>query len=352
MTPPAADWHLMVAGPLEQASGGYLFDARIVAQLRQRAHRITVHTLHGRFPQPDQDAEASLEHALSTLPDGARVVLDGLCAGAQPEVIRRHAGRLRLIALVHHLLGDESGLPPEAARALLALEQAQLQSCRGCIVTSRTTADRVQALVGQSLPLRVVEPGTERCAPAAPDPSGPPQLLCVGSVVPRKAQHVLVEALAQIADLPWQCHCVGSLARDTAYADRVRDAIRAHGLADRVLLHGELTADAVAARYHNACVFVLPSLHEGYGMACTEAMMRGLPVITTSAGALSRTIPEDAGLRVPPGDSTALADALRQCLTSPALRQRLGTAARRHALALPDWAQAADHFADALEALA
>lgn len=352
MSSRGAHWHLVVAGPLAQRTGGYLYDARIVDSLRRRGQDILVHELAGRFPQPDRRARESLEACLRSFPDQSRVVLDGLVAGAQPEPVRRHAKRLRLIALVHHLLADESGLGSAESGALLALEQAQLQSCRGCIVTSPATGQRVQGLVGGSLPLAVVIPGTSRDAVAEPDPESAPQLLSVGSLVPRKAQHVLVDALAQLAGLDWQCHLVGSADRDPHYAATVRERIAAQGLQGRVVLHGELADDALAARYRDAALFVLSSLHEGYGMVCTEAMTRGLPVIATTGGALPDTVPADAGILVPAADREALAAAIRRCLLEPELRRRLAAAALAHASALPGWERSADNFAAALEALA
>lgn len=352
MSEPGADWHLVVAGSLRQRTGGYLYDARIVDSLRRRGRNMAVHELAGRFPHPDQAASESLDACLQSLPERSLVVLDGLAAGAQPEVVRRHADRLRLIALVHHLLADESGLTPAQSLELLRLEQDQLQLCRGCIVTSPTTRQRVQAVIGEVLPLEVVIPGIRKHPAAEPDPETAPQILNVGSLVPRKAQHVLVEALARLVELDWQCHLVGSPDRDRDYAALVRERIGATGLQSRVNLHGELEESALSARFQCASVFVLSSLHEGYGMVLTEAMARGLPVVATTGGAIPDTVPEGAGILVPPADPDALAAALRRCLLDPALRRRLSAAALAHAAALPGWEQTADHFAAALEALA
>jgi glycosyltransferase involved in cell wall biosynthesis len=70
------------------------------------------------------------------------------------------------------------------------------------------------------------------------------------------------------------------------------------GLARRITLAGECPPQSVARAYRAADAFVLPSFHEGYGMAYAEAMAHGLPVIATTAGAIPETVPRQAGLLV------------------------------------------------------
>lgn len=93
---------------------------------------------------------------------------------------------------------------------------------------------------------------------------------------------------------------------------------------------------------------MLASYYEGYGMVVTEALARGLPVITTTGGALADTLPAEAGLAVSPGDSRALAAALARWFEAPALRARLRGGARDARQRLGDWHAAGDAFAEAL----
>jgi glycosyltransferase involved in cell wall biosynthesis len=81
-------------------------------------------------------------------------------------------------------------------------------------------------------------------------------------------------------------------------------------------------------------VFVLPSFAEGTSKSVIEAMAHGLPIITTNVGGSPDLLTPETGILVSPGDSAALARAM-QCLASdPALRKRMGQAARERYLKL------------------
>jgi glycosyltransferase involved in cell wall biosynthesis len=97
---------------------------------------------------------------------------------------------------------------------------------------------------------------------------------------------------------------------------------------------------------------VLASYHEGYGMVLDEALARGLPVIASRAGAIPDTVPDDAGLLVPPGDPQALAAALREVMCAPERRAHLIAGARAARRNLSSWDGATRLFAAALADLA
>lgn len=342
--------HFIVAGDPDQRTGGYLYDAHIVAQLRRLGWQVTVKGLAGRFPAVDAQARQAMDAALSTLAEDSLVVIDGLALGGLPEVVVPHARRLRLLALVHHPLADEGGLAPAQQLRVEALEREALSAMRGVITTSQFSAHRVARMGLADVRIEVVEPGVQARPLAAADHS-PARLLCVASLTPRKGHDLLVEALAMVTELDWQCDCIGSLARDAVQAARVQDAIARHGLGERIRLHGELDDAVLRAAYAGADLFVLASLYEGYGMVVTEALAAGLPVLCTTGGALRDTLPPDAGIAVPAGDVAAFAAALRHLLSQPDARLALRDGARQARTHLTDWAQAGANFSAALERL-
>jgi len=124
------------------------------------------------------------------------------------------------------------------------------------------------------------------------------------------------------------------------------------GLDERIRFVGECDDVALGALYDRCSIFVLPSHYEGYGMVLAEALARGLPIVSTTGGAIPHTAPAAASLLVPPGDEQALAVALETLLSDDGQRAALAAAAQRHAAALPDWNAAVAVFERCLLELA
>lgn len=335
-------------GELTTPTGGFVYDRRIVTGLRALGWRIEMLDLGDGFPFPNPAARALVGARLAALPAGEPIVIDGLALGALPEAAKQL--RAHLIALVHHPLALESGLSSSDAAELRASEAEALACARRLIVTSRFTAGLVVSDYGVPAErVRIVRPGNDRAAPARAKAEGPIELLAVGSVVPRKGYDVLLAAVATLLDLQWRLTIVGELGRDADATGRLHADIARFDLADRVLVTGAIPAERLEALYAASDIFVLASRFEGYGMAFTEAIVHGLPVIGTTAGAIPETVPEGAGLLTPPDDVAAFSFAVRRLIENSAERLRLAAAARSAAAALPTWEQAAELFSHALE---
>ncbi|MDX1655554.1 MAG: glycosyltransferase family 4 protein [Candidatus Competibacteraceae bacterium] len=342
--------HFLVPGDINTRTGGYLYDKRIIRALEQRGWEVCLHSLPGDFPRPSRVSLQEARALLTLLPDGAIVVVDGLALGGMPELARQHGGRLKLVALIHHPLALETGLSPRERETLFQSEQAALRAATRVIVTSPATVRNLADYGVEPTRIAVVVPGTDP-APLAAGSGNPLQLLCVAALIPRKGHGDLLKALARLKQLDWRLDCVGSRQRDPATAAVLEALVAERGLARRVAFPGEADREALEAYYHRADIFVLPSHHEGYGMALAEALARGLPVVSTSAGAIPDTVPADAGLLVPAGDIGALAQALERVLGDAALRAKLVTGARRAREVLPDWNSAGRRFGGELERL-
>ncbi|WP_423820521.1 glycosyltransferase family 4 protein [Salinisphaera sp. SPP-AMP-43] len=344
---------MIVAGDPEQYTGGYIYDARIAAALTEAGCPVERIGLAGRFPEADPTAASAMHDALADLADGTTVIIDGLALGGLPNVIAEHAGRLILVALIHHPLADESGIDEVLAARLYDSERQALAQVAHVVVTSRFIAQRLIDGYGVAKQrLDIVEPGLDKPSTARRPDAAVPRLLCVASLIPRKGHTILIDALARIAKQHWHCDCIGDLDRDPDCVAEARRAIAAHQLNERIELLGSRPPASLSAAYQSAHLFVLPSYYEGYGMVITEALAHGLPVVTTTGGALADTLPNDAGIAVPPGDAQALADALQYLLSDAAAYAELAAGARRAGQTLPGWSDAGQRFAAVLNRMA
>jgi glycosyltransferase involved in cell wall biosynthesis len=341
-----------VPGDLGAPTGGYAYDRRMIAELRQLGWRVDVIGLGEGFPWPHEQTRSAAQTRLIQVPPGGPIVIDGLAFAVLPDTARRLRFDHALVALIHHPLAFESGLSAAQSATLRESESAAL-SCAVRVVT--TSAATARCLVADyrvpAARVSVAPPGTEPAPRARGSGGDIVQLLSVGALVPRKGFDVLVAALATVTDLKWHLSIVGDAARDPKSAGELKADIVRLNLSDRVTMLGALPPADVAKRYDEADLFVLASRFEGYGMAYAEALARGLPIIGTTAGAIPDTVPADAGFLVAADDPIALASALRHLIENSDARHKLAAGAWRAARRLPKWRDSGEIFAGILESI-
>ena len=332
-------------------SGGNTYDRRVRRGLAGLGWAVHEHAVPGAWPRPGDAGHAALARTVRRIRDGAVVLLDGLIASTAPEALVPHARRLRQVVLVHMPLGHRP--PDDEAGAVRSREREVLAAAAAVVTTSAWSRRRLRELY--ALPgdlVHVSEPGVD-AASLVPGSAAGDSLLCVAALTRDKGHDVLVDGLAMAADLSWRCECVGSLARDPAFADDVRLRARNSGLGERVRFSGPRVGPELDRAYAAADLLVLPSRAETYGMVVTEALARGLPVLATEVGGVTEALGygDDGtrpGLLVPPGDPAALGAAVRAWLEDAELRDRLRRAARERRARLRPWAATASAVADVL----
>jgi glycosyltransferase involved in cell wall biosynthesis len=341
-----------VPGDLGAPTGGYAYDRRMIAELRRLGWHVDVIGLGEGFPWPHEQIRLAAQTRLIQVPLGDPIVIDGLAFGVLPDTAQRLRLDHPLVALIHHPLALESGLPAAQSAILRESERAALSCAIRVVTTSGATARCL--IADYMLPaarVSVAPPGTDPASRARGSGGNIVQLLSVGSVVPRKGFDVLVAALATVTDLQWHLSIVGDAGRDPRSAAKLEADIARLNLSDRVTVLGALPPAGVEKLYDGADLFVLASRFEGYGMAYAEAMARGLPIIGTTAGAIPDTVPADAGFLVAADDSIALASALRHLIENSDARHKLAAGAWRAASRLPKWQDSAKIFAGILESI-
>ncbi|MBV9952210.1 MAG: glycosyltransferase family 4 protein [Acidimicrobiia bacterium] len=170
-------------------------------------------------------------------------------------------------------------------------------------------------------------------------------LVAVGTVEPRKDLPGLVRAFDEVVeddgDDPVRLVLAGP---DGWGAEALTDAIRDARHRDRIRRLGWVSDDERAALLRGATAFAYPSRYEGFGLPPLEAMLAGVPVVTTTAGALQEVV-GDAALLVPPLDHDALVAGLIEILRDDMRRASLVAAGTARA-ARYDWARTADGLVD------
>ena len=334
-----------IPGDKDRRTGGFIYEARVLRELNNIGCATQHLQLPDSFPEPTEADMAATLAVLRAVPDHLPIILDGLVFGAiEPDGLASVSAPV--IAMVHHPLGLETGLPAARAAYLLQNEAAALRYVDHVVVPSQETA-RILCCDFDADPdrLKVAPPGFDRPV-VSRSPTDPPLILSVGLLAPRKGHDVLLTALGYLRDLPWRASIVGKT-HDPDYATALHDQCRALGIDDRMHFEGEIDQHALAILFNAASVFALATRYEGYGMVLSEAMQFGLPVVSCRVGAVPDTV-GDAGVLVPPNDPIAFADAMQQILQDPNRAEMLSRLSIQSSDALPQWRHTARIFADVI----
>ncbi|MBX3228389.1 MAG: glycosyltransferase family 4 protein [Labilithrix sp.] len=214
------------------------------------------------------------------------------------------------------------------------IELAAVRAADVVVTTSVTTAERLRG-EGIEAAIDVIVPGSDRLPRLPRAPAERVTFLFVGSVVPRKRVLELVHAFCMLPPGA-ALRVAGSRARDVEYAA----AVTAAASGDVTFLD-EIDDATLARELASAHALVMPSSLEGYGIAATEAIAAGLPVVAARSPGLTEALAPcaDAVLFVASSGTddltNALAGALAQLASDPPLRARLATAAA--SARMPRW---------------
>src|SRR5436190_3186389 len=174
--------------------------------------------------------------------------------------------------------------------------------------------------------------GDESARPAVA-PYHLPRIVSVGRLVAFKGFDELIDACAELARhrIDFFCDIIG----DGRLRETLQEKVKQLDLSSRVNLLGSLSQAAVLDKLQAADIFALASTTDTQGATdvfptvILEAMASARAVVSTRlAGIPELVVDGQTGMLAPPGDSTALADALEQLLRDPELRLRFGHAGR------------------------
>lgn len=238
------------------------------------------------------------------------------------------------VATFHEILGKLlfSVENPFSAVLHCSLESLTCRAYRNDTLTCPSEATK-RALVAKGVPeenIHVIPHGVDhKTFNSSVRPSirfDGPAYLCMGRAGITKGIEYLIDAVPAIAGAVPNSRLILMLSKKDRY-DKIIARAKKLGIMDKLtLLEPREKSSDVAGVIKSCDVVVVPSLSEGFGFNAVEAQACGVPVVSTTAGSLPEV---NAGLRVPPKDSKALADAVIKLLKDKKLAKNLGVRGSR-----------------------
>lgn len=266
-------------------------------------------------------------------------------------------GRWLGLPVMITLRGKEERLACSAVRRplLRALRQADRlvsvsTALRAFAIANGVPAERV-SVVGNGVDVAKFAPVDRKAAREALGIGHDEHvLISVGTLVERKGFHRIIELLPRLRERVPKLRylVVGGAGAEGGMRERLEEQVRALGLHDVVSFLGPMTPDRLRHAYSAADVFTLATSYEGWANVFLEAMVCGLPVVTTDVGGNAEVVcrPE-LGRIIPFGDGSAMLDALEEALVQSWDRQAI----MAHAAA-NGWGRRVDEVVLALRAVA
>ena len=149
-----------------------------------------------------------------------------------------------------------------------------------------------------------------------------PYVLSVGTVQPRKNLPRLIAAVRLLRERTGEDIVLAHAGRRGWLYAEVQRAVQDHAMADSFRLIEDADDGELRLLYAGAVALAYPSLYEGFGLPCVEAMACRCPVVASAVSSVPEVV-GDAGLLVEPTDVEAIADALSHCLGDTELRATL-----------------------------
>ncbi len=348
---------LLPAFPEHPRTGGEVYNRHLIDRLRGRGMNVEVLVLPEINRQPLVAGCRALYRLLADYRGKARVVVydTWLYRWLWPIMaVLRLRTPFRLISFAQLCYWDTYASLLSRTLHRMLTWAALLPAHRQIAVSNTILHDDLDPFCGTRKG-RVVYPGCDWAdAEVRQADTGrmPAQIVSVANYGERKGFHVLVEALARVAERAPELskqlslRLLGNLEFDPAYVARLRERISAAGLTDRVVLDGWKSREELSGLLAESQLFAFASTSEGFGMVVAEAMLHGLPVLLSDFNVAPELLGGDAeaGYVVPKTDADAFAAAICEYFTVRD-RRNMGVHARDRAKALVStWDHVAEQF--------
>ncbi len=331
--------------PVGGGGGRAAYD--ICRELAARGHDVTVLTAHmpGLALETHQDGIRLIrirslrrEAFRASFVTMLAYVLAGLWAGlriirlVRPEIIHTHfavpsgalAWALSVLTGIPYILtahlGDVPGGVPDKTgkwfRWLEPFTKPIWKRARKVVAVSEFT--RQLAVQHYSVPVEVIPNGADidRLAPSSIRLNTPPRLVFAGRFVYQKNPLAIVQVLARLKDLDWQCSMLG----DGPMLEDVKREIEKAGMCERFDLPGWVTPEEVLEYFSRSDILFMPSFSEGLPVVGVQALAKGLSIVASRIGGFLDLVDENRnGYLIDVHDKPAFVTYLRELISAPPL---------------------------------
>lgn len=230
-----------------------------------------------------------------------------------------HLSQIPYVLTVH--LGDVPGGVPEKTDRwfhwVFPFTKPIWRQARRVVAVSNYT--RQLALARYPMDIEVIHNGIEssQISPGLPPAHNPLRLVFIGRFMAQKNPLQVVESLARLRHIGWECTMIG----DGPLRQQVEELVRRYKLVGRICFEGWLDHQDVINKLSQSEILLMPSLSEGLPIVGIDALANGLAIIASRVGGLPELVEEgNNGYLIESGDIEGFAQAIQVLLTD---RQKL-----------------------------
>jgi glycosyltransferase involved in cell wall biosynthesis len=342
--------HFLCPGDINSLTGSHIFTKRFAEGLKKNGHQITIHQLSNDFPFPSDKSLQTVQTILSLIPESDTIIFDNLISSSISALLKECAHRNHLICLFHLPLSIYPGFSVYQ-REMLAFSESESLGFIHHILAVGPFVEKFLLQQGiDKKKIILTFPGVEDCPQKKIYQPKPYRLLSVANLIRSKGHVTLVKALSALNNINWILDCYGDLDLDRQYLADLQALIRRNNLQNKIFIHGTISGKALSDAYLSADLFIHPSEFETYGIALTEALAHGIPVIASTGGGTLSTVPASMGKFFKPDDVYGLETILEVVFENTEIYKKLCNEASRYKSQAITWQKSADDFELAMQA--
>lgn len=343
--------HFIIPGALEQLTGGYIYDQKIITGLSEKGYRVVIHNPGNDFPFPGRESLDQYHKILKAIEPGETVIIDSLALGPAEEIISLFSAQNPMVALMHLPLFMNPSFNEKEKKFFRLQETSVLSKMRVIIAVSRHTEQVIQECGVDPSKIQVISPRAESLKRKEKYPVAPRSLLCVANYTRNKGHSMLIEALCNQENSDWIMRCYGDQTMEKDCFAKLQQRVKSYGLENRILFNGPRPQEALPEIYLSSDLFILPSEYESYPMVLAEALVHGVPVVAAKAGGIPEVVPEGAGVFFKPRSIQSLGAAINAVIGNNGLYKNLCRTAAGYYKSAYSWNWNVGRFEQILKSL-